>query len=125
MEFWEASRLVVETHSGLDVSNSCARQTSAPLCVYLQCVAALGEPAANRAVAPFVGKNRRVIVQRGVLLCGVGHQRKNALEKPVIRVVPFPGADRCRLMVKHSCCAQWIARMADFLGIHARTSAAD
>jgi len=26
MEFWEASRLVVETHSGLNVSNSCARK---------------------------------------------------------------------------------------------------
>jgi len=48
-------------------------KASAPLCVYLQCLAALGEPAANAAVAPFVGKSSRSNVQRGVLLCGVGN----------------------------------------------------
>jgi hypothetical protein len=83
------------------------------------------DPAANTAAAPFVGKTRRAKVQRGVLLCGVGYWRESALEKPLVRVVPVPRANRRRLMVKHWCRAQWIAQVDDFLGTHARAGAAN
>jgi hypothetical protein len=68
-------------------------KASTPLCVYLQCLAARGEPAANAAAAPFVGKSRRSKVQCGVLLCDVGCWRESAPEKPLIGVVPFPEAN--------------------------------
>jgi hypothetical protein len=66
-------------------------KASTPLCVYLQCLAARGEPAANAAAAPFVGKSSRSNVQRGVLLCGAEYWRESPLERPLIRVVPFSG----------------------------------
>ena len=80
---------------------------------------------ANAASAPFGGKSSRANVQRGVLLCGAGYLRKSAPEKPLIRVVPFPGANRHRVMVKHSYCAQWVARGADFLGSQLTLSSAE
>jgi hypothetical protein len=45
------------------------------------------------AVAPFVGKSSRANAQCGVLLCGAGHWRKSAPEKPFFRVVPVPRAN--------------------------------
>jgi hypothetical protein len=68
-------------------------KASKPLCVYLQCLAARGKPAANAAAAPFVGKNSRSKVHCGALLCDAGHWRESAPEKPLIGVVPFPGAN--------------------------------
>jgi hypothetical protein len=91
----------------------------------LQGVAARRRPAANAAVAPFVGKNSRSNVQYGVLLCGAEYRRESAPEKPLIRVVLFPRANWRRGMVKYSCCAQWIARKDDFLSIYARAGAAN
>ena len=100
-------------------------KASAPLCVYLQCVAAEGQPAAKAVAALFVGKNSRANAHFGVLLCGAEYQRESAPERPLIRVVPYPRANGRRAMVKHSCCAQCIAQMADFLGIRARAGAAN
>ncbi|MCK1514996.1 hypothetical protein IVB22_20970 [Bradyrhizobium sp. 190] len=75
--------------------------------------------------APIVGKNSRSNAHFGVLLCGAEYQRKNAPESPPLRGVAFPRANERRFMVKHWCCAQWIARVADFLCIQPRESAAN
>jgi hypothetical protein len=93
IEFLKASRLVVETHSGPNVSNSCARKTSALLCEYLQCLAAPGQPASKTAIASFVGKSSRSNAQRGALLCGAGHWQKGMLETTLFGVVPVPRAN--------------------------------
>jgi hypothetical protein len=78
---WGASGLIVETPSGPNVSNSCAKKTSALLCVYLQCLAAPDQPASNIADAPFVGKSSRSNAQHGALLCGAGHWQKAWLKR--------------------------------------------
>jgi hypothetical protein len=93
--------------------------------VYLQCLAAGGQPAAKAVAALFVGKNSRSNAHFGVLLCGAGYRRKGALERPPVRAVTFSRANERPLMVKHWCCAQWIARVDDFLGIRVRSGAAN
>jgi hypothetical protein len=94
MEFWEASRLVVETHSGPNTSNSYAKKSEqVTLRVFAVSCGAWRTPATNAAGAPFVGKSRRSKVQCGVLLCGARHLRKSVLEKPVFGVVRFPRAN--------------------------------
>jgi hypothetical protein len=64
--------------------------------------------------ALFVGKNSRSNAHFGVLLCGAGYQRKSAPERPPVRAVTFSRANERPRMVKHWCCAQWIARVDDF-----------
>jgi altronate dehydratase len=93
MEFWEASRLVVEAHSGPNVSNSCARKSKQATLRVFAVPCGASKTVANAAAAPFVGKNSRSKVHCGALLCDAGHWRESAPEKPLIGVVPFPGAN--------------------------------
>jgi hypothetical protein len=66
---------------------------------------------------------RRCIVVLYYAMPAIGVKAR--LKSPLSASCHFPEQIDRRVVVKHSCCAQWIARGGDFLGILARAGAAN